>query len=159
MVVRGFAAGLVDQLFVAGTGALFEATCPTRLAAVGRRASGISVGFLMVVLGRQQLFTESTITVVLPVLSDLSWQNAWRMTRLWAIVLVANLAGTLLPRVVCNLFRRRSRPKKSITACSRSAASCWTWLVADGVSRRGLRLSHRRHGVDDAPAPRARSSG
>src|SRR5689334_24730144 len=28
---------------------------------------GYCVGFLMVVLGRQQLFTESTITVVLPV--------------------------------------------------------------------------------------------
>src|SRR5690348_4047303 len=33
-------------------------------------ALGYSVGFLMVILGRQQLFTESTITVVLPVLKD-----------------------------------------------------------------------------------------
>jgi formate/nitrite transporter FocA (FNT family) len=56
---------------------------------------GYCVGFLMVVLGRQQLFTESTITVVLPVLKDFSWSSVWRMTRLWAIVLAANLTGTL----------------------------------------------------------------
>ena len=56
---------------------------------------GYCVGFLMVVLGRQQLFTESTITVVLPVFKDIHLANVWRMLRLWAIVLVANLAGTL----------------------------------------------------------------
>src|SRR5690348_7492421 len=31
---------------------------------------GYAVGFLMVVLGRQQLFTENTITAVLPVMAD-----------------------------------------------------------------------------------------
>ena len=56
---------------------------------------GYSVGFMMVVLGRQQLFTESTITVVLPVLKSLNGKNLWRMARLWAIVLAANLIGTL----------------------------------------------------------------
>jgi formate/nitrite transporter FocA (FNT family) len=56
---------------------------------------GYTVGFLMVVLGRQQLFTESTITVVLPVLKDFTARNVFKLTRLWAIVLVANLIGTL----------------------------------------------------------------
>lgn len=62
---------------------------------------GYSVGFLMTVLGRQQLFTESTITVVLPVLGDLNAGNLWRMARLWAIVLVANLVGTLIAALFC----------------------------------------------------------
>ena len=62
---------------------------------------GYCVGFLMVVLGNQQLFTESTITVVLPVFKDLSWKSLWRMGRLWAIVLVANFAGTLLAAIFC----------------------------------------------------------
>ena len=62
---------------------------------------GYCVGFLMVVLGRQQLFTESTITAVLPVSKDLTFENMWRMARLWAIVLVANLAGTLFAAVFC----------------------------------------------------------
>ncbi|WP_245434301.1 formate/nitrite transporter family protein [Pseudolabrys taiwanensis] len=64
-------------------------------------AFGYSIGFLIVVLGRQQLFTESTITVVLPVLNDLSLENLWRMLRLWAIVLLANIAGTLFAAIFC----------------------------------------------------------
>lgn len=56
---------------------------------------GYSVGFLMAVLGRQQLFTESTITVVLPVLKDFTGKNLFNLARLWTIVLVANLVGTL----------------------------------------------------------------
>ena len=63
---------------------------------------GYSVGFLMVVMARQQLFTESTITVVLPVLAELSWSNVARLLRLWAIVLVANLAGTLIAALFCS---------------------------------------------------------
>ncbi|HZD88943.1 MAG TPA: formate/nitrite transporter family protein [Pseudolabrys sp.] len=62
---------------------------------------GYSVGFLMTVMARQQLFTESTITVVLPVLKDLTWHNLFRMTRLWAIVLIANLIGTLIATLFC----------------------------------------------------------
>jgi formate/nitrite transporter FocA (FNT family) len=60
---------------------------------------GYTVGFLMVVLGRQQLFTESTITVVLPVLKDVSAKNVFNMARLWAIVLAANFVGTLFAAV------------------------------------------------------------
>src|SRR3954467_8699362 len=56
---------------------------------------GYSVGFLVVVLGRQQLFTENTLTVVLPVLHDKTSGSLPRMIRLWAIVLAANLAGAL----------------------------------------------------------------
>ena len=62
---------------------------------------GYCVGFLMVVLGNQQLFTESTITVVLPVFKDLTWENIWRMSRLWVIVLTANYVGTLIAATFC----------------------------------------------------------
>src|SRR4029078_2629494 len=62
---------------------------------------GYCVGFLMVVLGNQQLFTESTITVVLPVFKDLTWENIWRMGRLWVIVLTANFVGTLIAAIFC----------------------------------------------------------
>ena len=61
--------------------------------------AGYTVGFLMVVLGRQQLFTESTITVVLPVLKDFTAKNVFNMARLWAIVLAANLVGVLFAAV------------------------------------------------------------
>ncbi len=52
---------------------------------------GYSVGFLVVVLGRQQLFTENTITPILPLLHDRSIKTAWRVARLWVVVLVGNL--------------------------------------------------------------------
>lgn len=62
---------------------------------------GYSVGFLMVVLSRQQLFTENTITAVLPVMADMTFHNAWRLVRLWLVVLVANLVGTLVAALFC----------------------------------------------------------
>jgi formate/nitrite transporter FocA (FNT family) len=57
---------------------------------------GYSVGFLIVILGRQQLFTENTLTAVLPVVRR--WKFGWflALLRLWSIVLAANLVGCLL---------------------------------------------------------------
>jgi formate/nitrite transporter FocA (FNT family) len=64
---------------------------------------GYPVGFLMSVLGRQQLFTENTITVVLPVAASPTLANFGRLSRMWAIVLSANLAGTLFAALFCCL--------------------------------------------------------
>jgi len=57
---------------------------------------GYSVGFLIVVLGRQQLFTETTLTAVLPLLTERNRKAAFEMARLWSVVLCANLVGTYL---------------------------------------------------------------
>jgi formate/nitrite transporter FocA (FNT family) len=57
---------------------------------------GYSVGFLIVVMGRQQLFTENTLTPVLPLLNKFKWVTAGRLLRLWAIVLAGNLIGCFL---------------------------------------------------------------
>jgi formate/nitrite transporter FocA (FNT family) len=56
---------------------------------------GYPLGFLFVILGRQQLFTENTLTVVLPFLAAPSLRNVARVARVWSIVLVANAAGAL----------------------------------------------------------------
>ncbi len=61
--------------------------------------AGYPVGFLIVVLGRQQLFTENTITAVLPVTKAFTIRNLALMARLWAVVLAANLVGTMLAAV------------------------------------------------------------
>jgi formate-nitrite transporter family protein len=58
-------------------------------------AFGYSLGFLIVVLGRQQLFTETTLTAVIPLLTRRDLRTALATARVWAIVLVANLIGTL----------------------------------------------------------------
>ena len=57
---------------------------------------GYCAGFLAVILARQQLFTENTLTAVLPVMSKPTLANAGRLLRLWTVVLVGNLCGTLL---------------------------------------------------------------
>lgn len=54
---------------------------------------GYSVGFLIVILGRMQLFTEQTIVAVLPVMAAPSWRMVWGTARLWGIVFFANMLG------------------------------------------------------------------
>ncbi|MFN2166208.1 MAG: formate/nitrite transporter family protein, partial [Anaerolineae bacterium] len=61
---------------------------------------GYCFGFLIVVLGRLQLFTETTITAVLPLLAHWSTSTVKRTARLWGIVLAANLAGTFATAVL-----------------------------------------------------------
>lgn len=57
---------------------------------------GYSVGFLIVILGRQQLFTENTLTPILPLLKRKDGKTLFNVLRLWGVVLVANLLGALL---------------------------------------------------------------
>ena len=56
---------------------------------------GYTVGFLVVMLGSQQLYTENTLTPIVPLLSRKSGEMLGRVLRLWAIVLVTNLLGTI----------------------------------------------------------------
>jgi formate/nitrite transporter FocA (FNT family) len=58
--------------------------------------AGYSVGFLVVILGRQQLFTENTLTVVLPLLLHKDRPTVLKVLRLWSIVLSTNVVGTFL---------------------------------------------------------------
>jgi len=57
---------------------------------------GYPLGFLIVVLGRQQLFTENTLTVVLPLLYRRNLGTLARVLRLWSVVLGGNLVGAFL---------------------------------------------------------------
>jgi len=62
---------------------------------------GYTSGFVMVVLARQQLFTENTITVVLPVMANFNRANVLRLVRMWGVVFLANMAGTLVAAIFC----------------------------------------------------------
>lgn len=57
---------------------------------------GYSLGFLIVILGRQQLFTENTLTPILPLLQRRTLRALWRVLRLWGVVLFANVLGALI---------------------------------------------------------------
>ena len=57
---------------------------------------GYSLGFLIVILGRQQLFTENTLTVIIPLLAHFNRETFMKVARLWGLVLLANLVGAFL---------------------------------------------------------------
>lgn len=61
---------------------------------------GYSVGFLMITLGSQQLFTENTLTAIIPLLSRRTGSAFMSVCRLWGVVLAANLIGALVFAVV-----------------------------------------------------------
>ena len=56
-------------------------------------ALGYSLGFLIVILGRMQLFTEQTMVAVLPLAKTPNVANFTRVVRLWAAVFVGNVVG------------------------------------------------------------------
>ncbi len=57
---------------------------------------GYPLGFLIVILGRQELFTETTLTAVVPLLAKRDAETLRNMLRIWGIVLVANLIGAVI---------------------------------------------------------------
>ena len=89
------AAGLTMGLSLMAMG-LLNSRLPSGEAFKVIASFGYCAGFLAVILSRQQLFTENTLTAVLPIMSKPTLSNFGRLLRLWAVVLVGNLMGTLL---------------------------------------------------------------
>ena len=57
---------------------------------------GYPLGFIIVILGRLQLFTENTITVILPLMAQRTFGVLLKTARLWALVFAANIVGGIL---------------------------------------------------------------
>ena len=93
LTVSGLAAGL-SMGFSFLTQALLVSSMPEAIWRHAVASFGYSIGFVIVVLGRQQLFTESTLTAVLPVFTERDLKTLFLAARLWAIVLTVNLIGT-----------------------------------------------------------------
>jgi formate/nitrite transporter FocA (FNT family) len=91
----GFAAGLSMGFSLVGE-ALLRSCLPDVPWRPAIAKLGYSLGFLIVILGRQQLFTENTLTAILPLLARRNLQTLWQVLRLWIVVLIANLAGAHL---------------------------------------------------------------
>lgn len=98
LVWSGVAGGLSLGLSMAGSGLLL-AHLP-RASWAPLVALGFSLGFVVVMIGRQGLVTESTLTGVLPVLHRPTASRATKLLRLWACVLVGNMAGAIVFAVV-----------------------------------------------------------
>jgi formate-nitrite transporter family protein len=90
--------GLAFSALAAGLNISFSVVA---LAVIGSLTGGIGlaaiaaypIGFLIVVLGRAELYTENTVTPVSVVLTDHS--QLLNMLRLWALVFVFNVIGAL----------------------------------------------------------------
>lgn len=91
----GLAAGVAINTSLIAEGMLHSKLpdAPWREAVV---SLGYPIGFLLVILGRLQLFTESTVTAMLPLATTPSRWALTRTLRLWAIVIGANLIGTAI---------------------------------------------------------------
>ena len=91
----GIAAGIAFSLSVYCKGFFYGALEGNDLQKVLSNL-GYTVGFIIVALGRLQLFTENTITVVLPLLFDFGRKKLTQTARLWVIVFLANMIGSFL---------------------------------------------------------------
>lgn len=89
----GFAAGLTMGCSMIGEG-LLNAALPDAPWRHLIASFGYCLGFLFVTMARQQLFTETTLTVMLPLLHKTHGYKD--VGRYWAIVFAANIAATLL---------------------------------------------------------------
>lgn len=92
LVMSGLMAGLALGFCV-----LFEALLRSHLPDTEWRPLvenfGYTIGFVIVILGQMQLFTENTITAVCPALDEPSRPVVIRLARLWIVVLLSNLVG------------------------------------------------------------------
>ncbi len=60
---------------------------------------GYTVGFVIVILGRMQLFTENPITTIIPLLCNFTSKKFFQVVRLWSIVFFFNIIGTAIAAV------------------------------------------------------------
>lgn len=95
LILSAFIAGIALGFSVLGK-ALFHRYLPEAEWTPLVENLGYSFGFLIVILGQMQLFTENTITPVCPFLAEPSRKVFNRVMRLWGIVLVFNLLGAMV---------------------------------------------------------------
>jgi formate/nitrite transporter FocA (FNT family) len=94
LALSGLAAGLGMGLTGLGSATILVATGGSGSSAQLLAALMYPIGFIVVILGRAQLFTENTL---FPVILALDRRRHVRNTlRLWAVVFVANVVGALL---------------------------------------------------------------
>jgi formate-nitrite transporter family protein len=91
----GLAAGIAISASILAEGALHHRLpdMPWRELVTGW---GYAFGFVIVIMGRLQLFTEHTVVAVTPALAEHSTGNWGKLARLWAIVFLANQIGAFV---------------------------------------------------------------
>jgi formate-nitrite transporter family protein len=91
----GFAAGLAMGLSLVAEGSLRHHLPETEWRPLIAKL-GYALGFLIVIIGKQQLFTENTLTPIIPALDNGESGTLMKLGKLWTVVLLANIAGAHL---------------------------------------------------------------
>ncbi|MDV2983953.1 UNVERIFIED_CONTAM: formate/nitrite transporter family protein [Methylobacteriaceae bacterium AG10] len=129
--LSGFAAGLTMGFSLIVPGVL-KGHLPHEPWADLVVSMGYSIGFLIVVLGRQQLFTENTVTPILPLLTERTFGALVRVVRLWTIVLVANILATIvIASVLAHTDAFKPEVREAFAAISRHTIEdpFWTTVI------------------------------
>ncbi len=95
LLVSAFAAGIeigVGPFLMAVLLTLLDGTYPAPVVEL-LQAAAYAAGFIVVVLGRSELFTEHTALAVQPVLAGT--RSIGQMLRLWGLVYLGNVAGAM----------------------------------------------------------------
>ena len=92
LAISGFGGGIFMGLSALGT-ALILSLMPASDTAHLLSRMLYPLGFIVVILGRSQLFTENTLYPVALVLAEK--KHLWNTLRLWSVVLPANVLGAL----------------------------------------------------------------
>ena len=108
---------------------------------------GYTFGFIIVIMARQQLFTENTVTAVLPVMQNPTLGNFGLLLRLWGVVLLGNIIGTGIAAWAFEYMPIFDEPTRGCV--------CENWHGRDEKhagrnvrKRHHLRLDYRHDGVD-----------
>lgn len=129
----GVAAGIVISASMIAKGLLHK-TVPAGEWRPLLENFGYCVGFLIVVLGRMQLFTENTITVVLPLMAERSRRVLYYTLRLWSVVFAANLVGTLVAAAFTHYGFATAEQLDAFLAISRPLMDkSWSEMLLHGV--------------------------
>lgn len=152
----GLAAGLSMGLSMAAGGVL-QAHLPDRPWRPLVTALGYSIGFLVVIIGSQQLYTENTLKPIVPYMAKRTSEMFGKVATLWAVVLITNLVGAFLFAVAAahtDIFSpevkhafeemgRRALEGSALTIFARGVAAGWVialmvWMLPAAAASRFL---------------------
>jgi formate/nitrite transporter FocA (FNT family) len=136
LALSGLAAGLSMGFSMMGE-ALLQVHLPDAKWTPLLTNFGYTVGFLIVILGRQQLFTKNTLTIILPLLREKKLAILGNVTRLWIIVLLTNLIGAFVFAWLAahtNIFSQDVRHAFAGIGRRAMAPHFWTLVVRGAIA-------------------------
>jgi formate/nitrite transporter FocA (FNT family) len=147
VLVTGFFGGTEVAMGVLAYLAVLEATGDKLLAGLA-----FSVGFLALLLGRSELFTEGFLVPVTTVVAKRA--SVGQLAKLWSGTLVANLVGgwLLMWLIITGFPDLRAQTVESATHFALAPLSMQTFSIAVVAGAAITLMTRMQHGTDSMPA-------